>query len=77
MSLTLRFIPPYSLSSMISSCETAEEVQTLSSDGQKMLDAISTSPKPTVAAIMGSCLGGGLEVLSLLLSLSLPSLPPL
>ena len=55
--------------SMISSGGTAEEVETLSSEGQKMLDAISSSPKPTVAAIMGSCLGGGLEVSSL-------SLPP-
>lgn len=48
--------------SMISSCETQEQMTKLSTDGQMMLDAIANHPKPSVAAIMGSCLGGGLEV---------------
>lgn len=47
---------------MISDCKSGQEIEELSSKGQKMLAAISDSPKPTVAAIMGSCLGGGLEV---------------
>lgn len=47
---------------MISSCKTQQEIEELSSAGQKMLAAIADSPKPTVAAIMGPCLGGGLEV---------------
>jgi len=47
---------------MLQKCTSAEEVQNISSDGQKMLSRIENSPKPIVAAIMGSCLGGGLEV---------------
>ncbi|CAK6965992.1 hydroxyacyl-CoA dehydrogenase trifunctional multienzyme complex subunit alpha b [Scomber scombrus] len=46
---------------MIQSCNSAEEVTTLSQEGQKMFDMIEKSPKPIVAAINGSCLGGGLE----------------
>ncbi|XP_049917639.1 hydroxyacyl-CoA dehydrogenase trifunctional multienzyme complex subunit alpha b [Epinephelus moara] len=46
---------------MIESCNTPEEVTKLSQDGQKMFDLIEKSPKPIVAAINGSCLGGGLE----------------
>lgn len=46
---------------MIESCNTSEEVTKLSQDGQKMFDLIEKSPKPIVAAINGSCLGGGLE----------------
>lgn len=34
----------------------------LFSDGQKHLAKLASSPKPIVAAIMGSCLGGGLEL---------------
>ena len=48
--------------SMISSCQTQEEIQELSTKGQDLLSQIAHSPKPTVAAIMGSCMGGGLEV---------------
>lgn len=48
---------------MLGACKTAEEVTQLSQDGQKMLEKIEHSPKPVVAAISGSCLGGGLEVL--------------
>ncbi|XP_063186868.1 trifunctional enzyme subunit alpha, mitochondrial isoform X2 [Chroicocephalus ridibundus] len=47
---------------MIEACKTAQEVTQLSQDGQKMLEKIEQSPKPIVAAISGSCLGGGLEV---------------
>uniref|UniRef100_A0A8B9T9D3 Trifunctional enzyme subunit alpha, mitochondrial n=1 Tax=Anas platyrhynchos TaxID=8839 RepID=A0A8B9T9D3_ANAPL len=47
---------------MIEACKTSQEVTQLSQDGQKMLEKIEQSPKPVVAAISGSCLGGGLEV---------------
>uniref|UniRef100_A0A8C1ZLJ1 Trifunctional enzyme subunit alpha, mitochondrial n=1 Tax=Cyprinus carpio TaxID=7962 RepID=A0A8C1ZLJ1_CYPCA len=46
---------------MIQACTTAEEVTLLSQEGQKMFEKIEKSPKPIVAAINGSCLGGGLE----------------
>ena len=41
---------------------TAEEATRLSRDGQQMLDRIAASPKPVVAAVHGTCLGGGLEL---------------
>ena len=47
---------------MIQACKSAEEVTKLSQEGQKMFELIEKSPKPIVAAINGSCLGGGLEV---------------
>uniref|UniRef100_A0A8C9Z082 Trifunctional enzyme subunit alpha, mitochondrial n=1 Tax=Sander lucioperca TaxID=283035 RepID=A0A8C9Z082_SANLU len=46
---------------MIQACNSEEEVAKLSQDGQKMFELIEKSPKPIVAAINGSCLGGGLE----------------
>ncbi|KAL2082596.1 hypothetical protein ACEWY4_022414 [Coilia grayii] len=46
---------------MIQACNSAAEVTTLSLEGQKMFDKIEKSPIPIVAAINGSCLGGGLE----------------
>lgn len=49
---------------MIEACKTSQEVTQLSQEGQKMLEKIEQSPKPIVAAISGSCLGGGLEVLN-------------
>nr|CAG4651607.1 EOG090X01G2 [Triops cancriformis] len=47
---------------MIEKCNTIEEVTKLSKDCQEALLRLEQSPKPIVAAIMGSCLGGGLEV---------------
>ncbi|XP_062891995.1 trifunctional enzyme subunit alpha, mitochondrial-like [Mobula hypostoma] len=47
---------------MIEECKTAEEVVRLSQEGQKIFSKIEGSTKPVVAAINGSCLGGGLEV---------------
>uniref|UniRef100_A0A667ZLA1 enoyl-CoA hydratase n=1 Tax=Myripristis murdjan TaxID=586833 RepID=A0A667ZLA1_9TELE len=47
---------------MIQACKSSEEVTSLSREGQKMFEKIEKSPIPIVAAINGSCLGGGLEV---------------
>ncbi|XP_056419643.1 trifunctional enzyme subunit alpha, mitochondrial [Hyla sarda] len=47
---------------MIESCKSSQEVSRLSEAGQKMFEKLEKSPKPIVAAINGSCLGGGLEV---------------
>lgn len=47
---------------MLQECRTAEEVHKISQNGQKMLNQVENSTKPVVAAIMGACLGGGLEV---------------
>ncbi|XP_069461679.1 trifunctional enzyme subunit alpha, mitochondrial isoform X2 [Ambystoma mexicanum] len=47
---------------MIEACKSPQEVAQLSNDGQKMFDKLEKSTKPIVAAIGGSCLGGGLEV---------------
>lgn len=58
--ILIHLSPPLS---MLQACKTAQEVTQLSQDGQKMLEKIENSPKPVVAAISGSCLGGGLEVL--------------
>lgn len=46
---------------MIENCKTADEVTQLSQEGQKFLAKLEKSSKPIVAAINGSCLGGGLE----------------
>ncbi|XP_061741845.1 hydroxyacyl-CoA dehydrogenase trifunctional multienzyme complex subunit alpha a [Nerophis ophidion] len=46
---------------MITACKSSEEVSRLSQEGQKMFEKIEKSPIPVVAAINGSCLGGGLE----------------
>ena len=44
------------------SCKTAAEATELSKGCQDMLFEVEKSSKPVVAAIQGSCLGGGLEV---------------
>ncbi|XP_072301504.1 hydroxyacyl-CoA dehydrogenase trifunctional multienzyme complex subunit alpha a [Eucyclogobius newberryi] len=46
---------------MISACQNSQEVTQLSQKGQNMFEKIERSPIPIVAAINGSCLGGGLE----------------
>ena len=47
---------------MIQDIKTAEDGYKISIEGQKILNIIEQSQKPIVAAIQGSCLGGGLEV---------------
>ncbi|XP_054152913.1 trifunctional enzyme subunit alpha, mitochondrial-like [Oppia nitens] len=47
---------------MLEKCKSAQEIEELSRGGHVFLDRLAKSPKPIVAAIMGSCLGGGLEV---------------
>ena len=47
---------------MIESCKTKEEVYELSRNGQEIFNKLEKSKKPIVSAIMGPCLGGGLEV---------------
>ena len=47
---------------MLADCKTVEEATQISLDGQRIMDSIEKNPKPVVAAIQGSCLGGGLEV---------------
>jgi len=47
---------------MLEKCKTAEEATALSKNGQEMFTQMENSPKPIIAAIQGSCLGGGLEV---------------
>uniref|UniRef100_A0A8D8R562 Trifunctional enzyme subunit alpha, mitochondrial n=1 Tax=Cacopsylla melanoneura TaxID=428564 RepID=A0A8D8R562_9HEMI len=48
--------------SMLAACKNAQEVKQISKSGQSILGQIESSTKPIVAAISGSCLGGGLEV---------------
>jgi len=47
---------------MLAGCKTAAEATELSKGCQDMLFEVEKSSKPVVAAIQGSCLGGGLEV---------------
>uniref|UniRef100_A0A0N5AT83 Trifunctional enzyme subunit alpha, mitochondrial n=1 Tax=Syphacia muris TaxID=451379 RepID=A0A0N5AT83_9BILA len=47
---------------MISQVKTADEGRRLSLHGQQELLKIERSRKPIVAAVMGSCMGGGLEL---------------
>ena len=48
---------------MLEACKTKEEVCELSKAGQDIFLDIESSKKPIVAAINGTCLGGGLEVI--------------
>lgn len=48
--------------SMLNAGETEEDVTEISANGQKLMQAVEDSKKPIVAALMGSCLGGGLEL---------------
>jgi len=47
---------------MISGCKTTHETEELARNGQEIFDEIERSQKPFVAAVMGDCLGGGLEM---------------
>lgn len=47
---------------MLEKCKSALEAETISRDGQKFFAELENSPVPVVAAIQGSCLGGGLEL---------------
>lgn len=48
--------------SMLDSCTTAEQAESIASMGQQMFDRIEQLRLPVVAAIHGPCLGGGLEL---------------
>ncbi|CAJ0577686.1 unnamed protein product, partial [Mesorhabditis spiculigera] len=47
---------------MLSKAKDVADAQRMSSEGQKQFARLADSKKPIVAAIMGSCLGGGLEL---------------
>jgi len=47
---------------MLSACETKEEIMKLSAGGQEFMQQMADCKKPVVAAISGSCMGGGLEI---------------
>ena len=47
---------------MLEKVKTAADGAKIAAEGQVIMDRIEKCPKPIVAAIMGSCLGGGLEV---------------
>jgi enoyl-CoA hydratase/carnithine racemase len=47
---------------MIESIKSRDELYKMSRNGQEIMDQIEQSSKPIVAAIAGSCLGGGFEV---------------
>jgi enoyl-CoA hydratase/carnithine racemase len=47
---------------MLESAKTRDELFKISRNGQDIMHQIEQSTKPVVAAIAGSCLGGGFEV---------------
>jgi len=47
---------------MLKKCKTAEDGARISKEGQDFFEQLERSPKPIVSAIMGPCLGGGLEL---------------
>jgi len=50
---------------MLQALPDAEAGYQVAKEGHRILDSIANSKKPIVAAIHGSCLGGGLEVMYL------------
>eukprot|EP00794_Sanderia_malayensis_P004775 gene4775-5402_t len=48
--------------SMLNAADTVEKAKEISTNGQKVFQAVEDSKKPVVAAISGSCLGGGCEL---------------
>ncbi|RLN93813.1 hypothetical protein BBJ28_00001248 [Nothophytophthora sp. Chile5] len=46
----------------LNACKTEEEMRAMSSGGQSFMNRLASSKKPFVAAIEGSCMGGGMEV---------------
>jgi len=47
---------------MLLAGDTSQKVAEISANGQKVMQHIEDSAKPYIAAIMGTCLGGGLEL---------------
>ncbi|ELN6931707.1 fatty acid oxidation complex subunit alpha FadJ [Vibrio navarrensis] len=47
---------------MLEACKSADEAESLASQGQTLFQQLSDLPYPVVAAIHGPCLGGGLEL---------------
>ncbi len=47
---------------LIADCQSASEATHLASELQRVFDDLEAFPKPVVAAIHGTCLGGGLEL---------------
>jgi len=54
---------------MLESAKSRDELYQMSHHGQEIMNQIEQSLKPIVAAIAGSCLGGGFEVRSFFFSL--------
>ncbi|XP_067612624.1 trifunctional enzyme subunit alpha, mitochondrial [Eurosta solidaginis] len=48
--------------SMLEKCQSKEEAENISLEGQQLFGDLENSSKPIVAAINGVCLGGGLEL---------------
>ncbi len=47
---------------MLESAQSRDELFKISRNGQDIMHQIEQSQKPVVAAVAGSCLGGGFEV---------------